>query len=512
MQRFTLLILFFIANIMTIHAQELRGVCGNTYADQMSQIDRYLVNKRIAATNPSKSRNGVITYIPIQFHVVTRNAGTGGVQITDLLEQLCHLNNQFGVFDIVFYQADEPNVIANDVIYENHTLTSGQFTMRQRRNREAFNVWIVNNATPQSGGPAIGITLGYYDPTNDWVVIRRNQISGVNNTLAHEAGHFFSLFHPHLGWDSEPYDIDKHGNPVIDKAPGGGDTELVDRSNCETAGDKICDTPPDYNFALTWNGCNFNVDITDPNGDEIDPDETLIMSYFNDECTSVFTPTQVEMMVADVASPSRNFLTRGNYTPLATEIEGTTTLISPIESAVTSSYNKVELRWQGVAGADTYLVEVDRSSSFNIDNIKLIVSNQSTIVLEDLLDADKNYRWRVTPYNASYTCASASETGRFRTGISTSVASIETVNDWIVQPNPTSASDIVTIKVNAKKAFTADIKIYTVTGQLVKTQTASKFGLGTSTVQLPIAELSKGVYFLTLENEAGVLNKKLIIQ
>ena len=64
MQRFTLLVLFFIANIMTTQAQELRGVCGNTYADQMSQIDRYLVNKQIASTNPSKSRNGVTTYIP----------------------------------------------------------------------------------------------------------------------------------------------------------------------------------------------------------------------------------------------------------------------------------------------------------------------------------------------------------------------------------------------------------------------------------------------------------------
>ncbi|MFK7980042.1 MAG: zinc-dependent metalloprotease [Saprospiraceae bacterium] len=511
MQKFTLLIGCFLLGCLPMDAQELRGVCGNTYADQMSQIDRYLANKKMAKTNPSKSRNAV-TYIPIQFHVITRNNGTGGIKITDVLDQLCLLNNQFGAFDIIFYQADAPNVIANDVIYDNHTLTSGQFSMRQRRNREALNVWVVNDATPNSGGPAIGITLGYFDPLNDWIVIRKNQISGSNNTLAHEVGHFFSLFHPHLGWDAEPYTMATHGMQVGTKSPSGRDTELMDKSNCETAGDMICDTNPDYNFALTWNGCTFNVDVQDPNGDLVDPDESLIMSYFNDECTSKFTETQVEMMVADVASPSRNFLTRENYTPIATEITAIATLISPVESVVTSSFNKVELKWQAVAGADTYLVEVDRSSGFNIDNFKFIVSNQTSLLLEDILDADRNYRWRITPYNASYTCAPPSETARFRTGISTSVATIKTVNNWTIQPNPMTATSELTIAVNATTAFDADIKIFNLTGQLLQTQPATKFFAGNSKIHLAVSNLTKGVYFITLENAEGVLNKKLVIQ
>lgn len=510
MQRFTLLIGCLLLGFLPMNAQALRGVCGNTYADQMSQIDRYLVNKRIAKTNPSKSRNA-ITYIPIQFHLITRNNGTGGIQITDMLDQICLLNEQFGAFDIIFYQADAPNVLANDVIYDNHTLTSGQFSMRQRRNREALNVWVVNDASP-AGGPAVGTVLGYFDPTNDWIVIRKNQISGSNNTLAHEVGHFFSLFHPHLGWDSEPYSIQAHGLQVAEKSPSGRDNELMDKSNCETAGDMICDTDPDYNFALTWNGCVFNVDVKDPNGDLVDPDETLIMSYFSDECTSKFTETHVEMMVADVASPGRNFLTRGNYTPIATEITGTANLIAPVESVVTAAYNKVELRWQAVAGADTYLVEVDRSSGFNIDNFKFVVSNQTNLLLEDLLDADRNYRWRVRAYNASYTCTSPSETARFRTGISTSVATIGTVDNWTIQPNPIKVTNNLTIDVTAKTAFAADIKIFNLTGQLVQALSNVKFTTGNSKNQLEIGALTAGVYFLTLENEEGVLNKKLIVQ
>jgi len=511
MQRFTLLIGCFLLGFLPMNAQELRGVCGNTYADQMSQIDRYLVNKKIAKTNPSKSRNAV-TYIPIQFHIVTRNNGTGAIKITDMLEQLCRLNDQFGAFDIIFYQADAPNIIANDVIYDNHTLTSGQFTMRTRRNREALNVWVVNDATPNSGGLAIGITLGYYDPVNDWIVIRKNQISGTNNTLAHEAGHFFSLFHPHLGWDAEPYTLAAHGTQVGSKSPSGRDTEFMNKSNCETAGDMICDTDPDYNFALTSTGCNFSVNVQDPNGDLVDPDETLLMSYFNDACTSRFTETQVEMMVADVASPSRNFLTRSNYIPLATEITQTATLISPVEDVITSSFNKVELRWQAVVGADTYFVEVDRSSGFNIDNFKFIVANQTSLLLEDVLGADRNYRWRITPYNASYTCAPPSETGRFRTGISTSVATIRTVDNWTIQPNPMVATNKLTIDVNASTAFDADIKIFNLTGQLLQFQPATTFSAGNSKIQLAVDNLTQGIYFITLENEEGVLNKKLVVQ
>ena len=510
MQKITLLICCFLLGVVSINAQKLRGVCGNTYADQMSQIDRYLVNKKTAKTNPANSRNA-ITYIPIQFHLITRNNGTGGIQVTNMLDQLCRLNEQFGAFDIIFYQADEPNVIANDVIYDNHTLTSGQFTMRQRRNREALNIWVTNDASP-AGGPEIGTVLGYFDPTNDWVVIRKNQISGSNNTLAHEVGHFFSLFHPHLGWDSEPYSIQTHGMQVGTKSPGGRDTELMDKSNCETAGDMICDTDPDYNFALTWNDCTFNVDVQDPNGDLVDPDETLLMSYFSDECTSKFTETQVEMMIADVASPGRNFLRRGDYTPIATEITETPTLISPIESVVTSSYNKVELKWQPVAGADTYLVEVDRSSGFNIDNFKFVVSNATSLVLEDLLDADRNYRWRVRPYNASYTCTTSSETARFRTGISTSVATIGTVDNWSILPNPIKEATSLTIDVTAKTSFAANIKIFNLTGQLIQAQPNVNFVAGNSKVSLEIEDLIKGIYFLTLENEEGILNKKLIVQ
>ncbi|MEZ4948184.1 MAG: hypothetical protein R2784_02135 [Saprospiraceae bacterium] len=48
-------------------------------------------------------------------------------------------------------------------------------------------------------------------------------------------------------------------------SPNGSPTELQDGSNCTTAGDKICDTPPDYNFGLI-NGNSCYGGAKDPNG------------------------------------------------------------------------------------------------------------------------------------------------------------------------------------------------------------------------------------------------------
>ena len=516
MQRFTLLIGCLLLGIVSINAQTLKGVCGTTHEFQTYNTEQYIANLKAAKEMRAESRNANTVYVPIQYHIITRNNGTGGALLKNVLAQHCHLNENFAGTNLQFYMDEAPTMIANEAIFENPTLTSSEFTMRQRRNREAINIWIVNSA----GNGTIGLTLGFYTPTNDWVVIRSDQITDVNKTLAHEVGHFLSLRHTHFGWCNVPYDEAEHGNPVQDVSPGAVQgtpvgivaTELVDGSNCEVAGDFICDTPPDYNFSFTSNGgCVYTRETMDPNGDLVDPDETLIMSQYQDRCISNFTEMQGLVMEADIDRAARNFLRVNPFTPLATEITDTPELLSPIESVVTASFNRVELRWNPVEGADSYLVEVDRSASFSIDRLNFCATS-TTFLLEDILDADRNYRWRVTPLNANYTCAGPSETGRFRTGVSTSVATIQTVDDWTIQPNPVEAATAITIDVDAKTAFTATINIFNLTGQIIQSYPATDFTAGNSKIQLPITDLIKGVYFVALENEEGILNKRLIVQ
>ena len=91
--------------------------------------------------------------------------------------------------------------------------------------------------------------------------------AGCLGSLTHEMGHLFGL--PHTF--------------------GGSEAELVDGSNCLTAGDLICDTPADpyvENSDTTWLGQfnEFIFDGQDSNGQYFQPDVGNIMSYYSADC------------------------------------------------------------------------------------------------------------------------------------------------------------------------------------------------------------------------------------
>lgn len=96
---------------------------------------------------------------------------------------------------------------------------------------------------------------------------------GGGGVLAHEMGHFWGL----------PHTFENLG------------TELVDGSNCSTAGDAICDTPADPYFGAPedqyHSNCIFTATMTDPNGQYYSPDMGNIMSYYT-SCSCRFTHGQ----------------------------------------------------------------------------------------------------------------------------------------------------------------------------------------------------------------------------
>lgn len=95
-------------------------------------------------------------------------------------------------------------------------------------------------------------------------------------TLVHELGHLFGLSHTF----------------------GGATPELVDGSNCETAGDGLCDTPADPYFedpTIVWqDGCEFIWLGQDENNAYYSPDVGNIMSYY--ACSCGFSREQFLLM------------------------------------------------------------------------------------------------------------------------------------------------------------------------------------------------------------------------
>ncbi|RMG73988.1 MAG: hypothetical protein D6722_02965 [Bacteroidetes bacterium] len=257
-------------------------------------------------------------------------------------------------------------MIDHDAIYLHHGLPASPAQMEQVRADSAVNVFVVQQA---GGSGSIGV-IGYYDLGRDWIVIQRDQIRPGNRTLAHEVGHYFSLLHPHFGWDGAAWDSVLHGNPPGSLAPDGlTPVERVDGSNCQTAGDRLCDTPPDYNLGLDWQqSCTYAGGALDPAGQVLDPDERLIMSYFSESCRRDFSPEQRQLMRADYLSAARNALRTAPPDTLST-VAPVSDLLQPAPGGLTDWADSVQLRWSSVSGQAAYLVQVDRSPAFDLSPI-----------------------------------------------------------------------------------------------------------------------------------------------
>jgi len=494
--------------------------CGTSLSTFQKIEKRLIENKTYLKKHPIATSRNAITYLPIKFHLVGEDDGSGRVEYGRVLDQLCLLNEVFLEFDIAFYIKDGFNEVNDSRMYSNQLSSFIRNRMRSHKDVRALNIWVLGEVTT---GNDNGVILGVYDDDNDWVRITNDRayFGLTGYTLPHEIGHFFSLLHPFYGWEIEPYNQELEGNPAPVRAPSFNVlNEFADGSNCEIAGDRICDTPADYWYSQyvdsrgdTVNNmnnfsCKYDRPMTDPKGERLTPDPSLIMGYFLDQCMDHFTPGQIELMQADLQSGSRSYL-RSNYTPTGGPIIGSPALTAPINSATSENYNWVPLSWEAINDANAYLIEVSRVPGFS-DNPLNYISSTNSFTVKDL-EANKSYFWRVTPYNDNFTCAAPSDRGRFKTGLSTSISPIEKVSNWGVYPNPTTVEKGLVLSVETTATIKADVKVFSLTGQLLKEESDLLFSNGSTNTAININDLQAGMYFVYLENETGILNKKFVV-
>jgi hypothetical protein len=499
-----LLIVFTLSTLFSIDAIAQNGFCGTAVEDQIIIKERMMQN-RANAVNSVQVRTGV-RWVPIQFHLLEDNNGGNRVDAVKVLEMLCALNEDYLDQDIQFYMKDGFNFIQNTSVNSNPNVGENPFAQTVLVGAKvsgAINIFIVKDIPGD-----FGQTLGFYLPNFDWLVLRRTQVSAIKvETLTHELGHFFTLPHPFLGWDGEPYDPAVHGNPAPINSPGGEQTEKMDGSNCTFAADGFCDTKPNYLFGFSWPNCDYTGTAQDPNGMPVasSVQEENYMAYFTG-CASEFTPEQKAAIAADL--DNRTAL-QTTLDPDITAFTDSPTQNYPIDGEETPLFNVVGFDWEPVGGATSYLVEVDRQATFSFNPTVKFVSGGTYVEFEDVFDADRTYFWRVKAIKEGNVCGEVLTTS-FRTGTVTGTREIKEILTHSISPNPISTGEILNINIETNEAFDAVINVYNLSGQKIK-EVNTTFGYGTTNHQLSVSEMSEGMYIISIESENGVLTEKVVV-
>ncbi len=219
--------------------------------------------------------------IKIYIHVIRQSDGSGGPSVGDINTAVSYLDSDFNPHEIFFNWDNVVDYINNDIYYS--TPTTAIFDVNNHE--DGIDIYLFDDES-SAGGRANGVgeSSEFWISGSFWDEPFGSLVK--SHVISHEMGHVLFLWHTHHGTYYE----------------GGNDTgqcaELVDGTNSSSCGDYISDTPadPHLQFDVDHINCNWNSSGTDANGDNYNPDETLIMSYTHPDCMSNFTNEQGERM------------------------------------------------------------------------------------------------------------------------------------------------------------------------------------------------------------------------
>ena len=300
------------------------------------------------ATNP---RNGLIPQgaadppycIPIAAHIVRRTNGTGGLTQAALDQGIADANALYANTGMVFQLLSVDYIDDDDYFNNINTTAEIDALLGESVVADAVNAYFTPNLSNEQGGLC---GRGSFTTSTPQGIAMNNGCMGVSSNTSsfpHELGHFFDLFHTH-------------------ETDFGA--ELVDGSNCSTAGDKLCDTPADPTLdpgtnVTAFPGCTYNGSETDANGDSYSPDTHQMMSYSDKNCRDIMSPQSEAKVVATLLNERPELLNKGCAptanagTDIVAECEGATTTVQ-LDGTGSSDPEGVSLTYTWEASGITF--------------------------------------------------------------------------------------------------------------------------------------------------------------
>jgi Dockerin type I domain/Pregnancy-associated plasma protein-A len=259
------------------HAQNFD--CGTVITPEQVEIE---LQRYATIQQAMLERSDYIIDVPIAIHILRQSDGSGGLNPADLDGIFDSANVLLVPGDLHFFQYGSTDFIDDDDLYFNMDQSYNYDILRQTNTvPEAVNIYFVEN-TEISGFAYCG--LSSFSSSTVQGIIMNNHCADVTinkSTFTHEIGHYFDLYHTHeTAFDEE--------------CPSG--------SNCDVAGDLICDTPADPQLydgdvyhVSEYPDCEYDNFFSTPLSCDMtpyDPQTENLMSYSRKLCRDIFTSMQ----------------------------------------------------------------------------------------------------------------------------------------------------------------------------------------------------------------------------
>ena len=508
LKNFTFLALITLSSNLLFAQENNTPRCGVGLEDGEIIKNRMLENRRTVTPERIQAfqNTRAVKYIPVQFTIVGDNNATGYVDIDNVFAMLCDMNNDYRSQDIQFYMKNSNNSVRysnNTTVYNDGAGNSSQIWMFNNKVSSSLNIYLSASINNQ--------VASYYTGAGDFVFVLNQMANGTSSTGSHEVGHFFSLPHTFYGWEGTTFSGGAAPNSV-----GGRAVEKVARTgsgaNCASAADGFCDTPSDYFSDRV--PCPYGGNGTDATGAQINPEESLIMSYFYDQCVDSFSNEQKGAVAADVLRRGWSNFPAPN--PMAAVSGTTTSALAPVTGSTFPLNGDVTLTWDAVPNATGYVILVERTllgTPISTITKKIVYGSTSTTLPVSLLAYPRQYSWKVKPFNQYNTCGVYSAPFTFTTTAPASSVeeSFKTSAELKILSNPISSFS-ADVLINVPFATTASMSLYSMDGKQLINLKGVELNAGDNLEIIDVSSFTNGVYLLTVNTPQGTLQQKLVIQ
>ncbi len=469
--------------------------------------DYYTLGKR-ATVNTKK-------YLPTCLHLVGNTDGTNQMRPSLALDLICDLNDDYRPHNIQYWLDSIDLKILNSTWNDPPAGNSAWGSTMPTGTRKAANrvnlYFHGGGATTGLCGRYTGNAVGSGSATGlDVVNCFGSCLTRNNTTVTHEMGHYNAMPHTFYG-------LEGTGNFAEGASCGTRMTGTVAEKyartggNCATAGDKFCDTYPDYN-SDRWN-CDANGEscqITSADGVDFKINGRNYMSYANDICADhPFTQNQEDRMHTFIQSQRATLM---NIPRTGDTITAQTGLLTPTDGQSFCAATGINISWTPTPNAVYYILTIGRTA--NLSNNFLIeeVIVRGTSYISTKLATNSTYYWRVRPYNKVYFCttAQASVVRGFNTRCISGVESIKGLTGVSVVPNPVS-EDRFSVAIEAAEDFDSQVNLLSMNGQTIRSLGKHHISKGETNLEFNVYDIPNGIYIVQMQTETGVKAMRMVI-